>query len=112
MPDLRYAINTDTLKPGRVTQIEIEDRFFTICNDGGTFYVIDNFCPHANGPLGQGDLEDGCIVCPIHGWPFSLETGLTDPNMPWMRLKFYAFEIRDGKLYVDITGPLPPPIPQ
>ncbi len=27
-------------------------------------------CPHREAPLSRGRLEDGCLVCPYHGWAF------------------------------------------
>lgn len=32
-------------------------------------------CPHADGPLQDGLVADGCVTCPLHGWRFSLLTG-------------------------------------
>ena len=28
-------------------------------------------CPHRNAPLSAGRVEDGCVVCPYHGWKFN-----------------------------------------
>ena len=30
-------------------------------------------CPHREAPLSAGRLEDGCLVCPYHGWTFADE---------------------------------------
>lgn len=111
MSDFRYALDADTLKPGRVTRVQIGEHWYAVANDRGRFHATENQCPHAGGSMGQGDVEDGCLVCPIHAWPFDLETGLTDANMPWMRLKIYRCEVREGKVYVDVSAPLPPPPP-
>ena len=27
-------------------------------------------CPHREAPLSAGHLDDGCLVCPYHGWTF------------------------------------------
>jgi nitrite reductase/ring-hydroxylating ferredoxin subunit len=41
-------------------------------------YALSNVCPHQHSPLiYDGFLEDGCVVCPAHGWMFNLETGKT-----------------------------------
>lgn len=38
-------------------------------------------CPHAHWPLSQGEVVDGTLQCPGHGWEFNLATGqcLTSP---------------------------------
>jgi phenylpropionate dioxygenase-like ring-hydroxylating dioxygenase large terminal subunit len=30
-------------------------------------------CPHREAPLSEGSIEDGCLVCPYHGWSFGDE---------------------------------------
>ena len=37
--------------------------------------ALDNVCPHRGGPLAQGTVEHGKIVCPWHQWEFDLATG-------------------------------------
>jgi nitrite reductase/ring-hydroxylating ferredoxin subunit/catechol 2,3-dioxygenase-like lactoylglutathione lyase family enzyme len=32
-------------------------------------------CPHAGGPLSQGSIEGGRVICPWHGWRVDLVTG-------------------------------------
>ena len=37
--------------------------------------ALDNVCPHRGGPLAEGSIEHGKIVCPWHQWEFDLATG-------------------------------------
>src|SRR5687767_7540818 len=30
-------------------------------------------CPHREAPLSAGTVDDGCLVCPYHGWTFGAE---------------------------------------
>ncbi len=32
-------------------------------------------CPHAGGPLADGQLDDCVVVCPLHGNVYDVETG-------------------------------------
>ena len=41
----------------------------------GRVYVIDNRCPHAGANLAGGSIDQGCVVCPKHSWPFRLHDG-------------------------------------
>lgn len=39
-------------------------------------FVLNNVCPHQHPALiYDGFIEDGCVVCPAHGWMFNLKTG-------------------------------------
>ncbi len=41
----------------------------------GRISAISNVCQHQNGPLGEGRIVTGCVVCPWHGYEYSPETG-------------------------------------
>jgi nitrite reductase/ring-hydroxylating ferredoxin subunit len=45
--------------------------------DAGAVAVraVDDRCLHTGGPLSDGWVVDGCVVCPWHGWVYSLHTG-------------------------------------
>lgn len=61
----------------RYEQYEYDKDFeetFILEHEGGR-YEVQRLCPHARGDLSQGEVHDGCIVCPLHGWEFSLEDG-------------------------------------
>lgn len=47
----------------------------------GVIYGLKNSCPHMGGPLGEGDIEEGLITCPWHGWQFDITSGACI-NMP------------------------------
>ena len=46
-----------------------------IASQGGKLYAISNGCTHRGGPLDEGEVEDGKVVCPWHGGQFDLATG-------------------------------------
>jgi len=108
MSEFVYAIDTEDVPAGRSMPARIGDNWYAVCNDGGTFHVTDIECPHEGGPLGRGEVRDGCVICPVHHWPWDLGTGLSDTNLPHLRLKTYPCEVRDGKLYADVSAPIPP----
>ena len=41
----------------------------------GKVVATNGQCPHAEGPLHEGDVEGTVLTCPWHGWTFDLETG-------------------------------------
>ncbi|TAE61482.1 MAG: (2Fe-2S)-binding protein [Bacteroidetes bacterium] len=44
-----------------------------------TWFALDARCPHANGPLAYGSIDDkDRIVCPWHRFAFDLTTGNSD----------------------------------
>jgi nitrite reductase (NADH) small subunit len=61
------------LREGRA--IFLGSREIAIFNLGHRFLAIDNRCPHRGGPLADGIVAGTNIVCPLHAWKLSLETG-------------------------------------
>jgi len=37
----------------------------------GDLVAAPDRCPHREAPLSAGTVDDGCIVCPYHGWKFA-----------------------------------------
>ena len=67
----------------------------------GNIYALSNICPHQQASkIYEGFIEDNCVVCPLHGWTFSLETG----NLHNGRrgLDTFPVKIEDGKIYAKV----------
>lgn len=41
----------------------------------GGIFAIENRCPHRQGPLADGVIGAGQVVCPLHGHKFDFMTG-------------------------------------
>jgi nitrite reductase (NADH) small subunit len=41
----------------------------------GSLFAIQNRCPHRQGPLAEGLVGAGKVICPLHGHQFDLRTG-------------------------------------
>jgi sulfoxide reductase heme-binding subunit YedZ len=46
---------------------------------GNKLSAISNVCQHQNGPLGEGKIVGGCVVCPWHGYEYRPDTGAAPP---------------------------------
>jgi 3-phenylpropionate/trans-cinnamate dioxygenase ferredoxin component len=65
------------LQPGERRLVEWDDLEIGVFNCGGTLYAIEDRCSHDDGPLAEGEFDEGkCTVeCPRHGSLFDLKTG-------------------------------------
>jgi nitrite reductase (NADH) small subunit len=50
-------------------------RGYAVFTVDGEPVVTDGACPHRGGPLAEGLLRDGAVVCPWHWFVFDLRTG-------------------------------------
>jgi nitrite reductase/ring-hydroxylating ferredoxin subunit len=107
MPELQYMIDAKDVPEGQVKAVQVGESWYVVCNEAGAFHVTDITCPHQGSPLSGGDVRRGCLLCPVHRWPWDLKTGLTSPDNPTLRLGIYRCEMRDGKVYADVSAPVP-----
>lgn len=74
MPFIPVA-KLSALPPDSVLEVMVGDRPFAICNAGGAITALDGVCIHRGGPLGQGQVHDGRLMCPYHLWEFDCRSG-------------------------------------
>ncbi len=67
--------STSDVAEGQVKVVACGDKSLALSNIDGEFYAIDNKCTHDNGPLGEGTVKNGRIICPRHGAAFDAKTG-------------------------------------
>src|SRR5438132_11394513 len=89
------------LSPGGSMVVMAEGRELALFNVDGTFYCIDNECPHREGPLGEGELEDDVVMCPWHAWQINVRTGEVLYS-PGTCVATHACKIEDGAVYVEV----------
>ncbi|MBX3301727.1 MAG: Rieske 2Fe-2S domain-containing protein [Nitrospira sp.] len=82
MKDFVKVAFAHEVPPGTGRTVEVDGIWIAIFNVEGVFYAIDNSCPHAGGPLGEGALCEGVVECPWHGWKFDVTSGerVGNPN--------------------------------
>jgi nitrite reductase (NADH) small subunit len=60
---------------GEGRAVKVGNREIAIFNLGDRFLAVDNRCPHKHGPLADGIVSGTTVVCPLHAWKLSLESG-------------------------------------
>ncbi len=98
------------IKPGEKKLVTVKGREVGVFNVGGEFFALANRCPHAGGPMCDGQIsslvapgkvgeykltrKDEFVRCPWHGWEFDIRTGQSwcDPE---------DFKVRQFKIAVE-----------
>ncbi len=92
-----YTMSANEVKEGLPVRVEAFGRALAVVRHDGCVYAIDDTCPHRGGPLSKGELEDGHLLCPLHGWAFDLKTGHMMGN-PAVSVSCYKTEERDEQV--------------
>ena len=75
---------------------EVDIALFKIKNE---VFAVSNICPHQHtSVIYDGFVEDGCVVCPAHGWMFNLKTGKKQTGA--RGLDSYPIMIIDEEVFV------------
>ncbi len=68
----------------------------------GKIFATQNLCPHRQGPLSEGLVGDGKVICPLHGHKFDCETG--KGSEPAECVQAYVVDETDGHLMLNLNG--------
>jgi len=59
---------------GFESDVEIDGETVSLFRLDGTVFAL-GLCTHEQGPLGQGNVDDGQVTCPWHSARFDIRTG-------------------------------------
>ena len=91
----------EELAEGQVKTVQAGARVLALCRHNGGYGALDNTCPHAGGPLGEGSIEDGWLICPWHGKDFDPLTG-EGHESHGLCVASYAVQVRGDGVYVGV----------
>jgi nitrite reductase/ring-hydroxylating ferredoxin subunit len=87
--------------PDHVKEFPCGEKMICVANVSGTVTAMENVCLHRGGPLGQGEIENGKVVCPWHGWQWDPKTGAAGHN-PGAKLAVYPLKIEDDNVMIEV----------
>jgi nitrite reductase/ring-hydroxylating ferredoxin subunit len=68
-------IKADQISIDRPLRVEHEGTALVVVRTQDGITAFFDRCPHAHWPLSGGDLVNGVLHCPGHGWQFDAATG-------------------------------------
>lgn len=112
------ALPADELAEGKQRIVEVAGKEVGVFYEGGRYFAVLNFCPHAGAPICRGWVEGAVVAddagrlaydhdrrilrCPWHHWEFDLATGKAVAPVK-QKIRTYPVERRDdGWVYVQI----------
>ncbi len=90
------------LPSNSVLEAVVRNEAYAICNVNGEITVLYGVCPHAGGPLGQGQIgSSGRLICPYHMWEFDCATGKS-AFVSSMRVPTYPVKVEGEEVFADL----------
>ncbi len=109
MSDWQTVCALEALTEGAAYEAFIQGRPVALARHEGQVYALEDRCPHREGQLSCGQVADGKLICPLHGWDFDLATGIS-PYNPHDAIATYPVRVLDDgqvQLDADAVPPLP-----
>lgn len=88
------------LTEGTLKRVVVSGSALVIARVGECYGALDSRCPHMGGPLHEGSLENGRLVCPWHGREYDPVSGSCDGYAESVRA--YPVELRADGVYVAV----------
>ncbi len=100
MPFIKVGRASD-LPEDSVMEVTVGEDLYAICNVAGSLHALSGVCLHQGGPLGQGQLAEGRVVCPWHAWEWDCRTG-ENVDDPTQRVATYPVKVEDGDIFLQV----------
>jgi 3-phenylpropionate/trans-cinnamate dioxygenase ferredoxin subunit len=79
----------------------VNETELALFKSNGEIFALSNICPHKQTALiYDGFVEEGCVVCPAHGWKFDLRTGSKISGSKG--LDSYEVKVVDENIFVKV----------
>jgi nitrite reductase/ring-hydroxylating ferredoxin subunit len=81
-------------------KVLVGDEEIALWRANGNIYAVNNVCPHQHfSVLHEATLEGIMLTCPMHGWTYSLETGMATSGSG--RIKKYRVKVEGEVVFVE-----------
>jgi nitrite reductase/ring-hydroxylating ferredoxin subunit len=85
---------------GQMRCVEADGTAVMIARTGGALYALSNHCSHRGGPLHEGDLDGGTVICPWHDSVFDLRDGALIHGPAAYPQPAWDTRVREGRIEV------------
>jgi nitrite reductase/ring-hydroxylating ferredoxin subunit len=90
----------DDIPEGRAHVTCLSGERVAVFRYDGLVSALSSVCQHQNGPLGEGRVVRGCVVCPWHGYEYRPDSGCS-PAPFTEKVPTFAVQVRRGRVFVD-----------
>jgi len=108
MSEWVQVARAELIPPREGRSVWVGARELAIFNVGDGFLATDNQCPHKGGPLCDGIVTGRSVVCPLHAWKISLESGAVErPGRADACVPTHPVRVEDGIVMVLLPASQP-----
>jgi nitrite reductase/ring-hydroxylating ferredoxin subunit/uncharacterized membrane protein len=96
--DWTPVLSAILLAEGEARRVELHDEPVLLYRHNGAILAVGAVCPHAGGPLDEGQFDGACVTCPWHDSVFDLRDGSVVHGPSTYNLPAYAVRVVNGQI--------------
>ena len=96
--DWTYLADETDVQPGVLSTADVAGVPVLLTRTDEGIVALADRCTHRGGPLHEGELRDGCVVCPWHGSAFALDGAVVEGPATRPQAA-YEVRITDGQVF-------------
>src|SRR5579884_846368 len=109
MAEYKTVCKVEELPEGEGRTVQVGNKLVAVFHDRGSYFAIDDTCPHMGASLAGGFVAQGIVTCPWHAWRFRLNDGAWADN-PRIKIGCYPVRVEGDYVQVQVEDVPPRPI--
>lgn len=101
MAEFRTVAKVQELPETGGKEVEVDGKRICLFKHNGEVFATAALCPHKGVPLAVGCVENGAVICAMHGWEFDLKTG-NCRNVAGAEVKTFPVQVESGMIRVRV----------
>ena len=97
-----FVCKLDTIPEGNIKVATVSNNEVLLSRFDNKVTCYQNACAHMGMPMDMGDVSNGILVCPHHGFEYSLQTGEC-LSAPEVQLHTHAVRVIDDQVEVKLS---------
>jgi nitrite reductase/ring-hydroxylating ferredoxin subunit len=97
-----FIAKKNDVRPDEILTIDVHGVAFAIAQILDQYYTFMDRCPHRDYPLSRGYLQEGTLICELHGRKYNLRTGECLRPVGAQSLSIYQVFEEGDDLYIDL----------
>lgn len=101
MAEFRTVARVEEVPEVGGKEVEVDGKRICLFKHNREVFATAALCPHKGVPLAVGCVENGAVICAMHGWEFDLKTG-NCRNVAGREVKTFEVKVEDGTVKISV----------
>jgi len=103
MAEFRTVAKVEELPEAGGKEVVVDGKRICLFKLDGEVFATAALCPHKGVPLAVGCVENGAVICAMHGWEFDLKTG-NCRNVAGQEVRTFEVKVDGGVVKLRLRG--------